>query len=752
MSLQKKTVFILSGTLLVLWLVLALISWQIMLAGFVALENRLTAETTDRALRGLQDEVANLAAVTADWGVWDDTYQFVVDQNPAYIESNLSESALANNHLNAMVYLDTAGQVVYGYAAPSDLWNSTELPAGLLAFFKNNPNLVIFSDPQKSLAGLVPLPEGPMLIALQPILASDNSGPIHGTLVMGRFLDKQKLAQLSETFNLPLEQFNVGRPDLPADVQAAQKLLSAEKTTFVAPLDDKLIAGYGLVTDLTGQPAVIWKIVLPRSVYEQGRQSLVSNLVFMALASIIFGVVVMALLQRLILSRLTGLTGMAQRIRYGDIDITLAADGQTDEIGVLTGAFHDIVHYLRAIAAAASRLAQGDLTIEVTPNSDKDVLGNAFKDMIAGLRRLIIQVAEAAGQVDSTAAQLALVAEQTGQVTAQVAETIQQIAEGAANQTQGMNRAALAVGQVSRAINGVAKGAQEQAEAVSKSSTLTAKITGTLDEVVLNVKDGAQNSAKAAEVAQGGAAIIQQTIQNMEEIKAKVEFSAKNVQEMGARSQQIGAILETINDIASQTNLLALNAAIEAARAGEHGKGFSVVADEVRKLAEKAASATAEIAALIKTIQSSVALAVQSMDDGSLEVKRGVAQADKAALALQDLLLTVNNAAQQSHAVAAAAGSVTADSTQLVDAMNTVSAVVRQNTAAAQEVAAGSSEMMTVIQSITGTVQDNSTAVQNVTAAVQEVTAQVEEVGASAQHLSHMASLLQESVNRFTLK
>jgi methyl-accepting chemotaxis protein len=602
------------------------------------------------------------------------------------------------------------------------------------------------------LAGLIILPAGPMLIALQPILASDNTGPVHGTLVMGRFLDEGKLAQLSQTLNLPLEQFQVNQPDLPGDVQAAQAALSGAQTTFVAPIDDKLSAGYGVLTDLHGQPAVIWRVALPRNIYAQGLHSLVSNLALMGLVSIIFGVVVMALLQWVVLGRLSRLTDMAQRIRYGDIDIPLPTDTQTDEIGVLTAAFQDIVRYLRTTAFAASKLAHGDLTVAVTPNSEKDVLGNAFKEMIAGLRRLIIQVAETAGQVDITATQLAAVAEQTGQVTTQVAENIQQIAHGAAEETQGMNQAALAVDQVSQAMDGVAKGAQEQAAAVTRSSTLTTKITGTLDEVVLNVTQTAQNSAKAAEATQSGAAIIQQTIQNMESIRARVEVSAKSVQEMGLRSQQIGLILETIDEIASQTNLLALNAAIEAARAGEHGKGFSVVADEVRKLAEKATLATAEIAALVKTIQASVTTAVQAMDDGSVAVKKGVAQADTAAQALQELLLTIDNLARQSHTIAAAAGSVTSDSTELVAAMETVSAVVRQNTVAAQNVAAGSAEMMTVIRSINHAVQDNSAAVQDVTAAVEEVTAQVEEVGASAQHLSHMAGLLKELVNRFTLK
>ncbi len=226
----------------------------------------------------------------------------------------------------------------------------------------------------------------------------------------------------------------------------------------------------------------------------------------------------------------------------------------------------------------------------------------------------------------------------------------------------------------------MAHGAEEMASQATTVSTAGEEMAATASDIANNCHLAADGAQKATDAARAGAEVVDKTVDIMNKIAGKVQTSAETVESLGARSDQIGTIIGTIEDIADQTNLLALNAAIEAARAGEQGRGFAVVADEVRALAERTTKATREIGEMIKTIQSETKGAVIAMEEGVREVEAGRSEAARSGEALMHILDQVNNVAMQVSQIATAAEEQTATTNEMSGNILMINEVV-QNTA-----------------------------------------------------------------------
>jgi methyl-accepting chemotaxis protein len=211
----------------------------------------------------------------------------------------------------------------------------------------------------------------------------------------------------------------------------------------------------------------------------------------------------------------------------------------------------------------------------------------------------------------------------------------------------------------------MSKGVGDAAAQATSMATASEEMSATSGDIAQNCLMAAESSQQSNKIASEGSSVIQATVDGMARIAERVKSTAGVIESLGSRSDQIGAIVGTIEDIADQTNLLALNAAIEAARAGEQGRGFAVVADEVRALAERTTRATREIGEMIKAIQKETKIAVTSMEEGVAEVAKGTEDAARSGEALQGILRQISEVTQQINHIATAAEEQTATTSEI---------------------------------------------------------------------------------------
>jgi methyl-accepting chemotaxis protein len=418
--------------------------------------------------------------------------------------------------------------------------------------------------------------------------------------------------------------------------------------------------------------------------------------------------------------------------------------------------------------------ARNDLTVEVHPQTHpiekygSDEIGataavtnrmlgklqatiESYETARAGLTTTVGEVKTAADSVARTSAEVSAAATQAGTASSQIASTISQVASGAAEQAKASSDTSGAVVELNAIITQVGAGAGDVTAKVDGASIALNDMAGAISSATTASGDVANSAAAVAAATDHGQKAVRETVAEMERIKHTVMQASAKVTELGAKSGQIGAIVETIDDIAEQTNLLALNAAIEAARAGEQGKGFAVVADEVRKLAERSSRATKEISTLIDGVQKGTEEAVAAMQAGAEEVEHGSELAAQAGSSLDDISDAVATASRAVDRVTFALEEMSRSSAGVVSASDAIATIAAQVNAASVRMASSARTVGGSIESIAAISEENSASAEEVSAATEEMSAQAEEVVASAASLAQMADELDEVVARFTL-
>ncbi len=382
--------------------------------------------------------------------------------------------------------------------------------------------------------------------------------------------------------------------------------------------------------------------------------SQLNSVLFMIGVITLLGTVLMVTVSYMIARRIAGniekLTRISKRLAEGAIDCEINVR-TNDEIGELSNGFRDLTNYLKDMAETAEKVSGNDLTVEVKPKSDDDVLGKSFASMVRNLSRMITQIADNAQVLSSAANEISATSEQ------------------------------------------MAKGSRDQAERVGDVSTAVEEMAASIVESSKNAESASDASRNSSDTATKGGDIVGQTIQGMQEINRVVRESAESMTELARAADDIGRIISVIDDIADQTNLLALNAAIEAARAGEQGRGFAVVADEVRKLAERTGTATGEIASMIRGIQDKSEHAVHSMELGVQEIDKGRGLADTAGESLKEVVSTAESVMSMIQQIASATQEQSAGAEVVSRNIEQISSVAKETASGAEQSASVAEEL-----------------------------------------------------------
>ena len=406
----------------------------------------------------------------------------------------------------------------------------------------------------------------------------------------------------------------------------------------------------------------------------------------------------------------------------GDLDHQVDIQ-RDDEIGDLARTFGNMVSYLKEMATVSEAIARGELNVQVHPRSSRDTLANAFMKMVDGLRTLVSNVRDSASQVSSGSNQVASASEESAKLSVQASSSIDEV-------TSTMH-------EMSVNVQNMVKSTQMQASSVSETSSSIDEMVASIQRVADTAKVLLDISQRSREEVQAGIATMQKTTEGLNRINDSIESSAGIIDVLGTRADDIGKIIEVIDDLAEQTNLLALNAAIEAARAGEHGLGFAVVAEEVRKLAEKSASSTKEISELIQSIQKEARRAVENMDKSTNIVNEGLSLGGDLNGALKKISNVVTEVFKFAQEIGAATNEQSQGSSQIAKATTRLNELTHEINSAVEEQASGAQAVVM--------------AMERMRELVQRFTSGSTELAASAEQMSKMSRVLLDSMDRFTL-
>lgn len=331
MHLRYKTLLIVSLTMIAVILGLWIVTQTVLMSGFAKVEKDDTIRNVERVRDAINGMVENIAIKAADWAKWDDTYRFVIDHNKRYIASNLTKESLAELQLNLIVIFDSSKNVVFSMQYNSDKNLAFSPAPEIRNAISVDKNLTSHTTPESVLAGVFNIGNKPVLIVSRPILNSQGEGPIHGTIVFGKFFDTNEIRRLQQLTHISIKVNNFDSSQW-SGLQRTCSGVSLDSSIIVQPLNRKSVAGYFIMSDINKMPTLRFKVDLPRDIYRQGINTNLYLFLSIVIAGLILSFVIIYLLENVVIRRIAKLNSDVDEIKNAsDNSARVSIDGK-DEI------------------------------------------------------------------------------------------------------------------------------------------------------------------------------------------------------------------------------------------------------------------------------------------------------------------------------------------------------------------------------------------------------------------------------------
>ncbi|MFA5846600.1 MAG: phosphate/phosphite/phosphonate ABC transporter substrate-binding protein [Thermodesulfovibrionales bacterium] len=473
--------------------------------------------------------------------------------------------------------------------------------------------------------------------------------------------------------------------------------------------------------------------------YDKAMKSIVTVIILTVLGALGFSLVLWFMLRKMVIVPVKAIEMAALRLAEGDLSFETDIKGK-DEIARLSqsvkesiGSLGRILQRIKDVSLRISRVAGN-----VEKDSKKVVDGTQLEaEAIADISSSVEQMNAAISEITESTEGLAASTEETAASMDEIATSIGQVTNSTHDLFGSVEATSSSIEELSATIKEVAQNADNLSGITDETLSAIEEIASSVKEVELNAKESAKLSEKVmTDASTFGMTSIEKTIDGMKNIKFSVEKTNEFIKKLGGRSEEIGKILNVIDEITDQTTLLALNAAILAAQAGEHGKGFSVVADEIKDLAERTAFSTQEIGSLIQSVQQEVKGAVHAMGEGLISVEDGFKLSKEASDALKKILESSKKSSEMAFSIERSTGEQTKSVKLVSEAMERVKGMTGLIAKATSEQSKGISLIMTATEKMRDISQQVKTATEEQAVNSKHISQAIEIVSDKSQQIS----------------